>query len=516
MSAAERRALTRLLLLVLSVYLLSMAGRMTSGDGETVYQTTRALVTRRQLSVSRRPETAIGRSGRAYGKYGLGQSIVQAPFLVAGELVGSAFGAGDDRPARFAVGAANSVVSTALVGLFWLTARRLGASQRDASIGSLALAFCTLVWPYARSDFSEPLQSLLLLLVFFATLRWRAAPSLGWAVAIGAAAGAAILTKAASAVVLAPLGLYVLFASRQHRSLGMPRLARHAVAAALPLLASLAFQAALNLYRFGRVTEFGYGSEPAEGFTTPLLRGVGYLLLSSGKGLFLFTPPVLLALALLVPLARRLPAEAATIAGVFLAELLYFARWWAWHGDWAWGPRYMVPTVPFLMLTWPLAGDMWRRTAWLRAFGTALAGAGFCVSILGVVVDYGAYYSVVGSQLGKGVDVQEARLVPEFSPLLGHAWLLRAAWHDTIARWRDPAHDARDNPARDAYPWAARYPDLVPEAPERAYGFDLWFVALNGRTRFAEYWSWLAAAWLALAAARLAQPRVVLAAAWPR
>ena len=509
----------RLLLFVLSLYLLSMAGRMTSGDGETVYQTTRALVMRRQLSISPRPETATGRAGNAYGKYGLGQSFVQAPFLVAGELVGRVFGATDDRPARFAVAATNSVVSTALVGLFWLTARHLGAAAGPAGAGTVVIAFCTLVWPYARSDFSEPLQSLLLLLVFLAALRWRERPSLLWAAVLGAAAGSAFLTKAASAVVLAPLALYVVYsgiAAVRSERLKLASLARHATAAAVPLAACVVFQAALNLYRFGKVSEFGYGSEPAEGFTTPVLQGMSYLLISSGKGLFLFTPPVVLGLALLAPLARRRPAESALIGGVFLAELLYFARWWAWHGDWAWGPRYMVLTLPFVLLTWPATFDVWRHLPLVRGIATALAVAGFAVSLLGVLIDYGAYYSVVGSQLGKGVDVKEARLVPEFSPLLGHAWLARASWHDTIARWRDPDHDARDNPAGDAYPWAARYPELVPEAPERAYGFDLWFTALNGRTRFVEYWSWLAAAWLALAAARLAAPRVSVPAAWSR
>jgi hypothetical protein len=95
-SDARVAGLTALLLLL--VYLLTMAGRLTSGDGETVYQTTKALVTRLQLSVPARPETALGRTGAHYGKYGLGQSIVQAPFFVAGHVAGRIFGAGDDRP----------------------------------------------------------------------------------------------------------------------------------------------------------------------------------------------------------------------------------------------------------------------------------------------------------------------------------------------------------------------------------------------------------------------------------
>jgi hypothetical protein len=270
--------------------------------------------------------------------------------------------------------------------------------------------------------------------------------------------------------------------------------------AGIPVLVAIAFQAALNLYRFGSVSEFGYGSEPAVGFTTPLPDGIGYLLFSSGKGFVWFATPAVLGALLLPTLAQRRPAEALLIAGVFLFELLYFARWWAWHGDWSWGPRYLYLAVPFLLV--PVA--LLAQRALVRGALAAATIAGVGVALLGTAIDYGGYYSIVGSQLGRGVDVAEARLVPPFSPILGHAWLARASLHHTLATWRDRDHDPRDNPAWGQHPWAASHPDLTPEAPERAIGFDLWFLALPGRSRFAEFWSWLSAAWLCVLALRLA------------
>ena len=67
---------------------------------------------------------------------------------------------------------------------------------------------------------------------------------------------------------------------------------------------------------------------------------------------------MLLGLAgLLPPGPRRYPLEAGTAFLLFLAQLLYFGRWWAWHGDWSWGPRYLVVTVPLLMLGWGAAAE---------------------------------------------------------------------------------------------------------------------------------------------------------------
>lgn len=498
----DARVLSRLLSLLLVVYLLTMAGRLTSGDGETVYQTTKALVTRGSIAVPARPETALGRDGLFYGKYGLGQSIVQAPFVAGGLVAGKLFGAVDDRPARFAVGMTNSVVTVALAAVFWLTCRMLGSSRRTATAATLILSLATLVWPYARADFSEPLQALTLLTVFAGFFRWWRRPAIRWAAIAGAAAGLSFLTKPAAAVPLLPLAVYFCFALWQRRALGGRQLSASVLAAALPVIGCLLFQVMLNLYRFGRTTEFGYGDEPSVGFITPVLLGVQYLLFSSGKGLSLFAPPAIAGLALLPFLARRHLAEAMVIAGVFLIQLLYYARWWAWHGDWSWGPRYMVVTVPFILLALTALGHNNRR--WpvpLRMLLASLVVAGVLVSFLGVIIDYGNYYSVVSSQIRRGVDVEEARLVPPFSPILGHAWLARATLYDTVASLQNDGapRDPEGNLALSQYPWAGQFPAYVPEAPERALGFDLWFLALRDRSPFVSFWAVLGTMWLNLA-----------------
>ncbi|MGH2354510.1 MAG: phospholipid carrier-dependent glycosyltransferase, partial [Chloroflexota bacterium] len=444
---ADRRCLAWLWLFLLAVYLLTMAGRLVSGDGETMYLTTKALLTRGELAIEARAETAEGREGRAYSKYGLGQSVAQAPFFVAGHAVGTLFGATDDRPTRFAVGMTNSVVTATLAGVFWLLLRQLGSGRGAATVASLVLGLATLAWPYARADFAEPLQATMLLLALYGLVRWRRQPTLAWAALTGAAAGAAVLTKVASVILLPPLGLYFAVAlwerfGKPNPPRGRPSALRaftrlpgagrgtpadgspvgvtrsparqrptwadllaqvppfpvekgarglgplpHLAAAALPFALCVAFQAALNVYRFGSVAEFGYGDEPATGFTTPVLEGIGNLLFSSGKGLFFFAPPIVLGLAMLPQLARRYALEAAVVALIFLSELLYYARWWAWHGDWCWGPRYLVVTVPFLMVGWGTLLSAWRQSPLLlRAGAGLLAGAGFGVSLLGVAI----------------------------------------------------------------------------------------------------------------------------------
>lgn len=562
---ADRACALAIFVLLLTLYQLTMAGRLVSGDGEAMYQTTRALLTRRQLSIAPRPEAALGRNGRYYGKYGLAQSAVQAPFFVAGTLVGRLSGTSGDRPARFAVGMTNGVITAALAVVFWLVLREITVPRGAATVAALILGVATPMWPYARADFSEPLQALSLLVALLAVIRLQRTGAPGWAAVLGAAAGTALLTKAASLVLLPPFAVAaagVLWQrARTHnngrrywpfQSLG--EVLRPLLAAAMPFCLCALLQASLNYYRFGSVAEFGYGDEPATGFTTPVLTGIGYLLVSPGKGLLLFAPPVILGLARLIPLIRTRSLVGLLAASVFLIELLYYARWWAWHGDWCWGPRYLVITLPFIMVSWgPMLGR-WRQTPLLvRGLAVALAAAGFMISFLGVAIDYGTYYSVASAQIGRGVDVRHIRLVPQFSPILGHAWLLQA----NLAELAMPAGSTRSaenagsampaetgenagrtrsvdsagsgapvatdsalpapEPAARAdgpgglstsgghtpvlwrHPWAGAFPELRPEAPERALGFDFWFTRLARPSPFARYWANLVAVWLLVA-----------------
>lgn len=63
LSAADRRTVLRLVVWVFGLYALTMAGRVVSGDGETMFQTTRAVVERGQLSIDQRRKQRLAVAG---------------------------------------------------------------------------------------------------------------------------------------------------------------------------------------------------------------------------------------------------------------------------------------------------------------------------------------------------------------------------------------------------------------------------------------------------------------------
>lgn len=74
--------------------------------------------------------------------------------------------------------------------------------------------------------------------------------------------------------------------------------------------------------------------------------------------------------------------------------LFFFSKYEYWHGDWAWGPRYLLVITPFLII--PVA-ELFDSRAWLnKPFFKSAAYTVFCISLLiqlaAVSVDFQKYF----------------------------------------------------------------------------------------------------------------------------
>ena len=93
-------------------------------------------------------------------------------------------------------------------------------------------------------------------------------------------------------------------------------------------------------------------------FGYPVYKGIGGLLISPGKGLLWYSPVIFL-LAFAGPrFVRRYPTLSIGMGAAVAGFVLFYANVQFWHGDPAWGPRYIYPALPFLIL--PL-GEVFSR-----------------------------------------------------------------------------------------------------------------------------------------------------------
>jgi hypothetical protein len=170
--------------------------------------------------------------------------------------------------------------------------------------------------------------------------------------------------------------------------------------------------------RTGQALNPGYASWNWQTSFSPgvFLRMLAAYTVSPGRGMVVLCPVVVLAALGWRSAWRERPAMAGAVGLIFLAYLLFHAARVA-PDPWAWGPRYLVPTVGPLLLLWPwgLRGR--------RASAAALLGLGVAVQLVSIVVPYGTWLHKVEAQTHTS-DAVVFRL--RYWPLAGQVDTLRS------------------------------------------------------------------------------------------
>jgi hypothetical protein len=429
-------------LFALLVYCASGGGRVVGSDEVTMLELSRGMLQGHVWVPT--GATLRGPDGREYTKNAAAQAVLALPLVAVSEAGARAAGL-DPARARLAVrfGASffNALVTALMLAACYAAARALGASRRAALLATLLLGFATPTWVYAKSFMAEPLEALgLLLALHGASLAGTTPRPRGPRPEHLAALGACVAISAKLSML--PLACACL----------LPGIAAPRRAWVWPLVgiaAALAGHAAYDVARFGTPFETGYGAQatPAA-YTTPLLVGLYGLLLSSGKGLAWFAPAAWLVPAAWRELLRdgrrgegvlarfglgtpRGRAAWGAIAASIVALLLY-ARFQHWAGDGSYGPRYLVPLLPLLLVCvapWlaPLRKAIPRGRARLAL---VLLAIGVCVQVGGVAIYFGAQMREAGDYpytlpLDHPRFMSDSHFNPRFSPIAGH-WRMLA------------------------------------------------------------------------------------------
>lgn len=450
-------------------YAVTSAGQTTSLDGGVVMDATRALADRGTLALPLHHHGVpnnVAHPTAYYSKYGIALTLAELPFYVVGKHVAHHLPPALAHVTATAFASLTNVVVTALaLWLFFLLAFEIGAGVRGAVVATVLVGLASPLWPYAKSDFTEPLATLGLLgaVLFLVRARSRSS-SLNFALS-GLFFSLALLAKVTALLALPALAAYALFVAvnvsahhdPQRFLYTLTRLTRWAAGVGLGIALTLEY----NLVRFGSLTDTGYRNVDDRPFHAPLLDGLVGLLVSPGKGVLWYCPLLLLTIPFWRSFARRRPTETLLIASMALPTLLVYATYPVWWGGYCWGPRYLVPVLPLGLLPLVSVGRLWLRRGWRRALVVALTAVAIVVQILGVAVQAARY-------LVSGVKDSQYLWTPSDSPLLAHAWFF---FHDIVSVVHGSAVSALD----DAYPWRTF-------GPGGTVSHDL----LNGST----YWWW--------------------------
>lgn len=355
--------------LFFSFYLFAVGIPFQSSDGQVMYETARSLAFDHDFAIRGEtrflPQVITGEDGQAYSKYDPGLPLLAAPVIRWADAT-----AKENFADRYAVAAVfvqmvpAASMALALVALYTLAERLYGKAH--ALFIVLVTGLGTTVWVYGALFFAEATITAALLLALLALTR-RDKPAVTLA---SLSLGLMLLTRLNTVIYLGSLCYFLV------RQTPPPR--RAVIVARLmifPILA-LGLLAWHNHLRFGTVLQTGY---EGENFTWAVPAGIIGMLVSPGKSVFLYAPPLILSALLYPRFRRRFSTLATTLLLLTGSALIFYGAWWAWHGGWVWGARFLVPLMPLWILVW---GEIPRALKW-RGLGVLLFVVGFAIQILG-------------------------------------------------------------------------------------------------------------------------------------
>jgi hypothetical protein len=275
---------------------------------------------------------------------------------------------------------AESHVATVVVALATVVLcaalRAGGFTSGIAIIAALVFAFCTTVWSTASRALWQHGPSMLAL----STALYSLFASQGrrtWFALAGFALGCAVIIRPTNGLPLVVLGSLVVW---RHRA-QMPAFAS---GAALPVLGF----AVLNLATLGTVLP-PYFQPQRVGDNAAFWEALAGNLVSPGRGLFVYSPVLLVAIGGLIAAMRTTgndrvwgTAFAAIIALHWIA-IASFPHWWGGH---SYGPRLFTDTMPFF--AWGLA---FAFTCFAR-FPRRRARAAWAVTAVLIAIAFGIHY----------------------------------------------------------------------------------------------------------------------------
>lgn len=159
---------------------------------------------------------------------------------------------------------------------------------------------------------------------------------------------------------------------------------------------------------------------------TIFFEGLYGQLLSSGRSIFLYSPLLLIPIIFWAKTKREIRAETIVFTSLSIIYILFYASqvygtMTIWHGESSWGPRYLVPIIPFgILLTAKIYTYLSRKQKVFVVLPLILIG--LYVEFLGIIFPY----QIKFKELSQEFYVNETKypvfvysnLLPRYSPVI--------------------------------------------------------------------------------------------------
>ena len=419
-----RRFLVIFAVFIFSTLALFSSGSLDSEDGwlyfsvaKNIYYTGKATAAPNEYATQKNVNmnSLLGKDGVWRAQYGLGYSVAMIPAVALSDLVHryyavppvTRFPLEHDWSLHFFASFTNMAFTTFLAVVFVLYAQTLGISRKSAYIASLITIFATNLFPLSKFSFPHMLFISFMFFAFYCVKRFSQTRHIKFLVSAGVGFGIAAVGYNMSYLLVAPaLLVYLLLLNVKNKKLW-------AMVGILIVSGIVKYESLI----MGTL-------QVLDGRT--IVEGLWGFLLSPGKSIFLYSPPLLILLFFWHKYSpKRLVPELISFSLLVATYLLFYASArlradaYIWHGGMAWGPRYVALLIPFAMLfVFHIVRRVHRSVKFFIWYPLVMIG--LFVQILGTTSSYLLQYRNLPYNIFIGplelIWYDYASFIPRFSP----------------------------------------------------------------------------------------------------
>lgn len=333
-----------LFIFFVSSFLIFYWGHFYTSDEMLMAMTAKSIVDSHSLTF---PEIY----GKTSSRYGIAVPILAIPFYMIDKIVWNFIPEAGDDILFFNL---LNVFTTAALGLMiYLLSMKIYRNEKISAILSLITILTSDFLPNSRTLLSEPLFTLVLITAFYFIVKGENLTDMQVdssdkdkvnyyqnSFLIGVFLSLAILTRFIGFILLPPVFLYILFqrnAIRQ-KSIGL-------ILLILPICFAFFINLCINKIIRGSYFSAGYSDS---GFTTPLIPGLYGILLSVGRGLFIYNPLAIFGVIFFLKFIKEHQRFGLLTLAAIIIWIVFHAKFFMWWAGWTYGSRFLDPIIPFI------------------------------------------------------------------------------------------------------------------------------------------------------------------------
>ena len=206
---------------------------------------------------------------------------------------------------------------------------------------ALIFAFGTIFWGYASTLFSHSTAATSLILAIYFVIKGRKQD-----IFLSGLVSGFLATIEYASLIFVPI--FLIYTALKQKN--FKKIFLFGFGLSLPLVCLLLY----NYIAFGNPLAFSYQYQAnfndAASFKRPLFDGLKILLASSWRGLFFFNPVLIFSLFGMFVMLQRDSKVFFFLVILWLGYLVLFAKYSYLEGGVSYGPRYLITTIPILIL----------------------------------------------------------------------------------------------------------------------------------------------------------------------